>query len=248
MAAAAGARLDRMDQANVHPALPTRYHGKPHGLPMVFQAEPHSIVVNRYGQRFVSENDFNIGGALDQRDPKTGEPLHLPAHVVGDHRFLGRSLPFRWYASYEKNWVIKARTLDELAVKINVPADALKATVERFNSMCDQGRDIDFHRGESSWENYKAHGPEGRLGRIDKPPYIAMSMNRSILGTKGGARTNEYGQVLREDGSIIAGLYAAGLAMANPLGTRSVGAGTTIGPNMTWGYICAETMLRQNRQ
>jgi 3-oxosteroid 1-dehydrogenase len=75
-----------------------------------------------------------------------------------------------------------------------------------------------------------------------------MSMNRSILGTKGGARTNEYGQVLREDGSIIAGLYAAGLAMANPLGTRSVGAGTTIGPNMTWGYICAETMLRQNRQ
>lgn len=248
MAAAAGARLDRMDQANVHPALPTRYHGKPHGLPMVFQAEPHSIVVNRHGQRFVSENDFNIGEALDQRDPKTGAPLHLPAHVVGDHRFLGRSLPFRWYASYEKNWVIKARTLDELAAKINVPADALKATVERFNAMCDQGRDTDFHRGESSWENYKAHGPEGRLGRIDKPPYIAMSMNRSILGTKGGARTNEYGQVLREDGSIIAGLYAAGLAMANPLGTRSVGAGTTIGPNMTWGYICAETMLRQNRQ
>lgn len=248
MAVAAGAKLDRMDQANVHPALPTRYHGKPHGLPMVFQAEPHSIVVNRHGQRFVSENDFNIGEALDQHDPKTGEPLHLPAHVVGDHRFLGRSLPFRWYASYEKNWVIKAQTLEELAAKINVPADALKATVERFNSMCDQGRDTDFHRGESSWENYKAHGPEGRLGRIDKPPYIAMSMNRSILGTKGGARTNEYGQVLREDGSIIAGLYAAGLAMANPLGTRSVGAGTTIGPNMTWGYICAETMLRQNRQ
>ncbi len=74
-----------------------------------------------------------------------------------------------------------------------------------------------------------------------------MTLNRSILGTKGGARTNGRGQVLRPDGSVIAGLYAAGLAMANPFGTRAVGAGTTIGPNMTWGYVAAETILRQNR-
>ena len=74
-----------------------------------------------------------------------------------------------------------------------------------------------------------------------------MSLNRSILGTKGGARTNDRGQVLRQDGSVIAGLYAAGLAMANPIGTRAVGAGTTLGPNLTWGFICAETMLQQNR-
>jgi 3-oxosteroid 1-dehydrogenase len=74
-----------------------------------------------------------------------------------------------------------------------------------------------------------------------------MSLNRSILGTKGGARTNDRGQVLRQDGGVIAGLYAAGLAMANPIGTRAVGAGTTLGPNLTWGFICAETMLQQNR-
>jgi len=74
-----------------------------------------------------------------------------------------------------------------------------------------------------------------------------MPFNRSILGTKGGARTNEQGQVLRPDGSIISGLYAAGLAMANPIGTRAVGPGTTIGPNLTWGFICGEALLRDNR-
>jgi 3-oxosteroid 1-dehydrogenase len=247
MAAAIGARLDRMDQANVYPCLPTVYEGKLHGLPMTFQVEPHSIIVNRHGQRFVSESDYNIGEVLDRRDPLSGEPVHLPAWLIADHRFLSRSLPFRWYASYDKNWIIRAETLDDLARKISVPAEALKSSVTRFNGLCDKGRDEDFRRGEAAWEDYKAHGPQSRLGRIDAPPYLAMAINRSILGTKGGARTNAKGQVLREDRSIIGGLYAAGLAMANPIGTRALGAGTTIGPNLTWGFICAETILKQNK-
>lgn len=247
MAEAVGAKLARMDQANIHPCLPTRYEGQAHGLPMVFQAEPHSIVVDRHGRRFVSESDFNIGEAMDRRDPETGEPLHLPVWLVADRRFLKRSAPFRWYASYDKAWIVEALTLGELAGKIGLSPEALEAAVARFNAFCDAGRDADFGRGESAWESYKSHGPEGKLGRIEEAPFVALSMNRSILGTKGGARTNAKGQVLRPDGSVITGLYAAGLAMANPFGTRSIGAGTTIGPNMTWGYICAETMLRENR-
>jgi 3-oxosteroid 1-dehydrogenase len=74
-----------------------------------------------------------------------------------------------------------------------------------------------------------------------------MSFNRSIVGTKGGARTNPKGEVLRPDGTVITGLYAAGNVMANPIGTRAVGAGTTIGPCMTWGYICAKSILAANR-
>ncbi|MCF3639280.1 FAD-dependent oxidoreductase [Rhizobium sp. TRM95111] len=246
LAASAGAQLDLMDQANVYPCLPTRYQGRPHGLPMTFQAEPHSIVVDRHGRRFVSENDFNIGEALDRRGAD-GTPVHLPCYLVGDHRFLGTSLPFRWYASYEPQWVKKAQSIPDLAEKLGLPAAVLQETIDRWNTFCANGCDEDFRRGESGWEDYKAHGPENRLKPIDKPPYIGMSLNRSILGTKGGARTNEQGQVLRPDGSVIAGLYAAGLAMANPFGTRAVGAGTTIGPNMTWGYIASETILRQNR-
>lgn len=246
MAAAIGAKLERMDQANVYPCLPTVYEGKPHGLPMTFQAEPHSIVVNRHGRRFVSESDFNIGEALDRRDPATGEAVNLPAWIVADRRFLSRSLPFRWYASYDKAWIVKADTLAALAAKIGLPAQALIDTVTRYNQHCNKGRDEDFHRGETGWEDYKTHGPASRLGSIDTAPFIAMSLNRSILGTKGGARTNAKGQVLRADGSIIGGLYAAGLAMANPIGTRALGAGTTLGPNLTWGFICAETIMKQN--
>ena len=71
-----------------------------------------------------------------------------------------------------------------------------------------------------------------------------MTLNRSILGTKGGARTNERAEVLAAaDGAVIPGLYAAGLAMANPFGTRAYGAGTTLGPNLTWGFIAGEAIL-----
>lgn len=246
LAASVGAALDRMDQANIYPCLPTRYQGRPHGLPMTFQAAPHSIVVNREGRRFVSETDFNIGEAMDARGPD-GQPVHLPCYLVGDHRFLKDSLPFRWYASYERDWIKKADTVAALAAQLGLPAEGLEATIEHWNRLCAAGRDADYRRGESGWEAYKAHGAKSRLKPIDRAPYVGMSLNRSILGTKGGARTNEQAQVLRPDGSVIAGLYAAGLAMANPFGTRAVGAGTTIGPNMTWGYIAAETMLRQNQ-
>lgn len=246
LAASVGAQLDRMDQANVYPCLPTRYQGKSHGLPMTFQAEPHSIVVNRDAKRFVSENAFNIGEAIDARGPD-GAPIHLPCYLIGDHRFLKTSLPFRWYASYERDWIKKADTIAGLAAKLGLPAAALEETIARWNGFCAKGHDADFHRGDNGWEAYKAHGPENRLKPIDKRPYVGMTINRSILGTKGGARTNERAQVLKPDGSIIPGLYAAGLAMANPIGTRAVGAGTTLGPNLTWGFIAAETILHQNR-
>ena len=154
---------------------------------------------------------------------------------------------FRWYARHEPRWIIKAPTLEALAEQIGLPADALIATVSRFNGFCAQGKDADFARGESLWEMKKFGGPASQLKPIERPPFVAISFNRSILGTKGGVRTNAKGQALRQDGSVIPGLYAAGLTMANPIGTRALGAGTTLGPNLTWGFICAEALLRDNR-
>jgi 3-oxosteroid 1-dehydrogenase len=248
LAESVGARLDRMDQANIYPTLPTTYERQPHGLPLTFQAEPHAIVVDRHARRFVSEYDYNIGEALDRRDPTTGAPAHLPCWVIGDRRYLGRSITLRWYGRKEAGWAIEAPDLATLAGQIGVPSAALATTVARYNAFCAAGRDADFRRGESVWERYKSGwkdpaGANPTLGAIECPPFVALKFNRSILGTKGGARTNAQGQVLRSDGSVIAGLYAAGNAMANPIGTRAVGAGTTIGPCMTWGYICAMTAL-----
>ena len=103
------------------------------------------------------------------------------------------------------------------------------------------GKDEDFGRGETAWEKLTAPPAQGGnpyLGAIEQPPFYAAPCHRVILGTKGGPRTNARGQALRADGSVIAGLYCAGLAMANPIGTKAVGAGTTLGPCLTWGYIC----------
>jgi 3-oxosteroid 1-dehydrogenase len=246
MAERVGASLDHMDQANVFPCLPTLYEGNPHGMPILFQAEPHAILVNRKARRFVSECDYNLGEVLDRRDPKSGEPLHLPAWLIADRRFLSRSFLFRWYARNAAHWIIKAPTLEALAELTGLPTDALEGTVARFNGFCARGKDTDFARGESLWESKKFGGPAAQLKPIERAPFLAMSFNRSILGTKGGVRTNARGQALRR-GGVIPGLYAAGLTMANPIGTRAVGAGTTLGPNLTWGFICAETLLRDNR-
>jgi 3-oxosteroid 1-dehydrogenase len=252
LAKKAGAKLERMDQANIYPLLPIIYEGRLHGLPVTFQAEPHAIVVNSEAQRFVSEYDYNIGEALDRRDPNTGRPVNLPAWVIGDIRVWKASTVLRWYAAKDPGWVKRAESLPSLAKIVGLKPARLEETVRRWNEFCDKGQDEDFHRGESVWERYKSkhNGNESRnptLGRIEQAPFIAMSLNRSTVGTKGGARTNEKGEVLREDGSVIGGLYAAGNAMANPIGTRAVGAGTTIGPCMTWGYICAKSILSSNR-
>src|SRR5579864_5638890 len=167
MALAAGAKLARLDQANIYPTVPTRYEGRPHGMPVVFQAEPHAIVVNRHGRRFVSEYDFNIGEKIDERDPATGASLHLPAWVIADRRFLWHSLAFRWYARKDPSWLVRAATLAELATRIDVPPAALAETVARFNGFCAGGRDLDFRRGESSWERFKTGGGPA-LGTLEE--------------------------------------------------------------------------------
>jgi 3-oxosteroid 1-dehydrogenase len=251
LAKKAGAKLERMDQANIYPLLPIIYEGWLHGMPVTFQAEPHAIVVNGKAQRFVSEYDYNIGEALDRRDPSTGRPVNLPAWVIGDHRVWRASPVLRWYAAKDPGWVKEADTLAGLAALVGLEPAPLEANVSRWNAFCDRGKDEDFHRGESIWERYKSkHSNESRnrtLGKIEQAPFIAMSINRSTVGTKGGARTNARGEVLRENGSVIGGLYAAGNAMANPIGTRALGAGTTIGRCMSWRYICARSRLSSNR-
>lgn len=244
---AIGAAIDRMEEANVHPALPTRYEGRAHGMPVAWHVGPHGIIVNAKAQRFVSEYDYNLGDALNARD-EDGNPVNLPAWVICDRRFLYRSLPFAWYALRARGWVRKASSIAALADTIGLDPKALASTVERFNRYCRENRDPEFRRGEPLWERFRSGNwrdgeKNAALGGIGDGPYYAMPVNRSILGTKGGPKTDAEGRVLSTGGEPIGGLYAAGNAMANPIGTRSLGAGTTIGPHMTMGYICAKSML-----
>ena len=136
----------------------------------------------------------------------------------------------------------KDRTLEGLARKIDLDPAHLIATARRFSEFARAGVDEDFGRGSSIWDREHLvdpqHGPNPALGTIERPPFYAMPFKASFLGTKGGPRTNERGQVLDEQGTLIPGLYAAGNVMANPFGSKGVGAGTTLGPCLTWGHIC----------
>lgn len=222
MARAVGAQLDRMDQANMWPCLPTRYEGKPHGLPFPFQAAPHAIAVNNCGIRFANELDCNFSERLDARDHHTGAPINLPAWVIVDRRFMANAPVFKWYAANEPEWQRSAGTIEQLAVSIGVPASALVQTIERFNADCQAGFDKEFFRGESIWDRWRSRRAEGQstnsaLGSIEQPPFFAFSLGRSLLGTKGGARTNEKGEVVRDDGSVI----RDSIAQATPWPTRS---------------------------
>lgn len=240
MAEEVGAQLDRMDQALIMPTLPTTYEGyAEHGRPAYDVVMPHSILVNRHGRRFTNEKQMNIGLCFSEVDPGTGEPVNLPAWRVYDAQFM-RKYPHM--APPAKSPVVtSAQTLEELARKVGIDPEGLVDTVARFNPAARRGEDPDFGRGSFSWDYLQGadpwHKPNRTLGTLEKPPFYAVAFNRSYLGTKGGPRTNERGQVLRQDGSRIVGLYAAGNLMANSFGTRAVGAGSTIGPCLTWGYI-----------
>lgn len=243
MAEAVGAELAHMDQANINSAIPSRYDGRPHGMALSYHMEPNAILIDRSGRRFVNEWTFNLGEVLDRRDAETGEPVHLPVWIVTDERFIRRAPVLRWYARPKPGWILRARSITELARQIHVPPELLEATVARFNGLCALGVDEDFQRSAAD-PTANPQYPGTRMEAI-KPPYVAISFNRSILCTKGGPRTNDRGQVLRSDGGVIQGLYCAGATMANPIGTRAVGKGTTLGPNMTWGYICGLTIVAE---
>ena len=126
-----------------------------------------------------------------------------------------------------------------------MPADALAATVERFNGFARTGVDEDFHRGESAYDKYYSDPtvkPNPSLHAIDHAPFYAVKIVPGDLGTKGGLVTDERARVLRPDGSVIPGLYAAGNASSAVMGRTYAGPGATIGPALVFGYLAVEDL------
>lgn len=245
MAAAIGAELAHMDQALISAATFTRYEGQRHAQPVFETYTGHVILVNRHGERFVSEGSAGLGLAMDARGPD-GRPKNLPVWRVFDSQY--RNKLSEMHTKREPGFVRSAPTIEALAEKIGLDPKKLATTVERFNNWSRTGVDEDFHRGETAWERYYTGDPKNgvALRRIETPPFFASPFLYVSLGTKGGPRTNERCEVLRPDRSVIAGLYCAGIAMAHPIGTKAVGAGTTIGPCLTFGYIAGKAIVRRN--
>ncbi|MEN3222152.1 3-oxosteroid 1-dehydrogenase [Mycolicibacterium porcinum] len=214
---------------------------------------PGSIIVNMAGKRFMNESmpyveavHHMYGGEYGQG---AGPGENIPAWLIFDQqyrdRFIfaglqpGQRIPKKWM---ESGVIVKADTLEELATKTGLPADAFAATIDRFNGFARSGVDEDFHRGDSAYDRYygdPTNKPNPNLGEIKHGPFYAAKMVPGDLGTKGGVRTDLQGRALRDDDSVIEGLYAAGNVSSPVMGHTYPGPGGTIGPAMTWGYLAA---------
>ncbi len=136
----------------------------------------------------------------------------------------------------------KAKTVAELAEQIGVPADSLEQTFSRFNEHAAKGEDPDFQRGVNGYDRYYGDPrsePNPCLAPLDKAPYYAIKICPGDIGTKGGVLTNENGCAIDTQGQPIRGLYAIGNTSASVMGRTYPGAGSTLGPAMTFGYLAA---------
>jgi 3-oxosteroid 1-dehydrogenase len=238
---AVGAAVDLMDDAWWIPAFK-----RPDGLMSVLVAErsiPRSIIVDQTGRRFVNEAAPYVT-FVHQQLAGRHDPIWFVFDRKAKNRYQfggmmpGQPFPKDWFAS---GLMHRADTLDGLAASIGVPAAALCETVDRFNEFARDGKDLDFGRGDSAYDNYYGDPtlPSPTMDLIDSPPYYAVRLQAGDLGTKGGLVYNANGQVLRADGTVIVGLYATGNTSAAVMGNDYAGAGATIGPAMVFGFIGA---------
>jgi succinate dehydrogenase/fumarate reductase flavoprotein subunit len=228
--------------------------GQPVGTLLRFERQgPGSLMVNRHGRRFANEsqNYNDLARSLQSWDSARNQTLNTPAHVIMDHRYMERyGILAHRTGQPTPAYLVEAATLEELAAKISVPADNLKATVVRFNEFALKGEDPDFGRGDSAYDKYWGDDenpyPNPSLGPLQTGPFYAMEVVNGAFGTNGGVATDGRARVLDVDNRPIEGLYAAGNTTENAYAAGYPGAGATLGPIMTMGYLAGRTIAGQD--
>jgi len=211
-------------------------------------ALPYSILVDQSGQRYCNESAsyMEIGERMYERHASgiTAVPswtifdgLHRKRYPWGTA--MPGTTPRAWL---ESGYMKKADSLAGLAAECGIDGAGLEKSVERWNGFCRDGIDRDFGRGNRQFD--RIHGdptvrPNPNLGPITTPPYYAVPMFPSDVGTAGGLVTDEYARVLREDGGVIEGLYATGNTTASVVGRCYPGAGASIAASFIFGFIAA---------
>ena len=216
---------------------------------MIERSLPGCIFVNSKGRRFTNEAVNYVDFVKNQRASHRQGDEAVPAYMIADQRFHMRypfgpamwGFPMKKYI--ESGHIVVADTIEALAEKLKIDKEALVDEVSKNNAYAQTGKDLDYEIGATKIQRYfadEAVSPNPCLAPIDKPPFYAIRVYPGDIGTKGGLDTNESAQVLRKDGSVIEGLYAAGNCSSSVMGRAYPGAGGTIGPAMTFGYIAAK--------
>jgi 3-oxosteroid 1-dehydrogenase len=221
---------------------------------------PWSVCVNRNGVRFVDEacGYDQFGQAMIRDHKATG--ANLPCWHVFDTKFRRkfssgglmplahtpeRKIPSDWWGHY----VFRDTTIEGLARQIKLPVEALAETIRKNNEYAKTGIDPEFGKGMNIYDQFfgdPASKPNPNIGPIDTAPYYAVPIHAGDLGTKGGLKCDARSRVLDGAGNPIAGLYAAGNQSGTPFGDVYPGAGSTIGPALTFGYIAANDIAERS--
>lgn len=228
----------------------------------VERAMPNCIIVNAKGKRFVNEAAAypDVVTAMFEDDAKGNGSV--PCWMIFDAVFrkkypAGLFLPSQMQPDNKlpPDWLDKvyfrADSLDALAAKIKVDGKGLAQTVQTWNGYCEKGVDPEFGKGNTSIDRYYSDPmvtPNSCMGPLTQGPYYAIPLWPGEIGTKGGLWCDERARVTREDGSVIAGLYATGNCSAAVMGKTYAGAGSTLGPALTFGYIAARDIAESQAQ
>jgi succinate dehydrogenase/fumarate reductase flavoprotein subunit len=217
------------------------------------RAKPGVIAVNAAGKRFVNEalsyHEFVLAMLRDGNDA-----ADRAFYLICDRHFLwtyglGRIQPFtinlkRYVKSGE---LIEAPSIDALAGAIGVEETALAATVKNYNVHAWQGLDPEFGRGTTIYQRHLGDAdckPNPCVAPIEQPSFYALRIYPADLGTAIGLQTDCHARVLRNDGGVIAGLYACGNDMGSIMNGNYPGPGITLGPALTFGYIAGKHLAQ----
>lgn len=239
-----GAASDLMDEAFWLPSSFSPDDGRFMGFHAPNDVgKPHCIVVDAQGQRFVNESCAYM--EFGQAMYRVGA---VPAWAVFDsnhrHKYpWGMALPGKPAKELLESGYLRCfDSLEDLARGCEIDPVGLAATIAQFNTFARCGVDPDFQRGSSAYNRYYGDPtvkPNPNLAPIEQGPFYAVAIYPGDVGTSGGILADEHARVLREDGSIIPGLYVTGNSSAAVVGRCYPGAGASVGPSMTFGYIAA---------
>jgi 3-oxosteroid 1-dehydrogenase len=211
-------------------------------------SKPHALVVDQSGVRYMKESGATVDFCRGMFERNRTVPA-IPSWMVIDSQYLpkymlagtlaGSKKPESWF---ETKFLRTGETLDALAAECGMDPAKLRASIERFNGFARQGRDDDFGRGESPYDQWlgdELHRPSPSLGTLEKGPFFAIQIFPGDVSTFGGLVTDSRARVQRPDGTVIPGLYATGTSSASMMGAVEAGGGGSIGPAFTWAYIAA---------
>ncbi len=190
------------------------------------------IIVNKKGERYVNESiSYKDTGMITLDQPDAIGYQIIDQKIYGQQVELARKssvdFPQGLYAA-KIRLLVKGDTIEELAHKIGVPAEALRKTIDRYNSYVDGGKDLEFGRATLA-------GNFGRPVKLDTPPFYSVETRAHFLSTYAGLAVDKDMHVLTPGGSIP-GLYAAGEVVGGFHGA-AYHSGTALGKAVIFGRI-----------